>query len=266
MAFYNLADRGVKDFRIRIDKLNRAMRDPLEGVVGDGTVFRMRYRPVAETPTPILYTSGSLGDDMYELDAESGTVVFNSAPSVQPTATYYWSNMTDDTVREVLFAGFHEMEGRWPRRFKLVDGSGNEILYPADEDTINVVDQNGVDPPCGDDTFSTSAVERNLLLVCARYAYLSQRLDHTSEHYFRFREDRGLTVDKQRIPDNIGTALIQAETQMKAAIRSAQAKYFTSGENLGTALKQPGTIDYFEGYEWQTDSRDDDYRTTYAGQ
>ena len=266
MAEYDLVTRGLKDFRIRIDRLHKATRDPLEGIVGDGVVFRTRYKPVSSAPAPVLFTSGSIGDDMYSLDLDTGTVVFDNAPTVQPTATYYWSNVTDDEVVETLFAGFHEMESRWPRRFKLVDSEGVEVLYPAEEENIYVVDQNGNDPTCGDDTFSTSAAERSLLLACSRYAYLAGKLDDAAEHMFRFREDRGLTVDKQRVPANIDLALTRAESQVKSALRGAQAVYYTSGEHLGTVILQPGTQEYFADHEWQTDSREEDYRSTYAGQ
>jgi len=202
---------------------------------------------------------------LYDLDTETGTVVFDTAPSTQPTMTYHWSNMTDSEVVGILFAGFHEMEGRWPRRFKLVDGDGDEVLYPGEADNIYVVDSSGVDPTCGSDTFSTSAAERQLLLVCARYAHLARKLDETAEHVFMFREDRGLTVDKRTIPQNIDLALKNAESQVKNAIRAAQAKYYTDGEHLGSAILDVHTADYFTDYEWQTDSRDEDYRATYAG-
>lgn len=263
---YDLVARGAKDFRIRIDRLHRVVRDPLEGIVGTGVVFRTRFRPVSSTPTPIIYTSSLVDAADYELDNETGTVVFDAAPTVQPTATYHWSNMTDTDVVETLFAGFHEMEGRWPRRFKLVDGAGAEVLYPSEASVIYVASQTGVDPPCGVDTFSTSAAERQLLLSCARYAHIASRLDDMAERAFMFREDRGLTVDKKVIPQNLDLALKNAESQVKTAIRGAQAKYYTSGEHLGGAHLQPGTVDYFEDYEWQTRSRDDDYRETYAGQ
>jgi hypothetical protein len=261
---YDLAIRGRQDFRIRIDRLNKAVRDPLEGVVGSGTVFRSRFAPVSDTPAPTLYTSGSLSTDAYSLDCDTGTVVFTDAPTMQPTMTYYWSNMTDSEVVGVLFAGFHEMEGRWPRRFKLVDAEGAEVLYPDDATNIYVVDQNGVDPPCGSDTFSTSAAERQLLLACSRYTHIARRLDEMAERAFMFREDRGLTVDKRSVPQNLDLALKSAESQLLTALRSAQAKYF-SGSNLGCAVLDVRTIDYLEDYEWQTDSRDQDYRATYAG-
>lgn len=262
---YDLAVRGKQDFRLRIDRMHSVVRDPLEGVVGVGTVFRTRFRPVSTTPAPVVYTSGSMDTDLYELDAESGTVVFDTTPETQPSMTYHWSNMTDDEVVGVMFDGFHEMEGRWPRRFKLVDDGGDEVLYPDEASNIYVVDQSGNDPVCGNDTFSTSAAERNLLLVCARYMHLARRLDETAEHMFMFREDRGLTVDQRTIPQNLDLALKNAESQVQNAIRAAQAQYFTSGEHMGSAILDVHTADYFSDYEWQTRSRDDDYRATYAG-
>ena len=261
---YDLAARGVQDFRLRIDRLNKAVRDPLEGVVGAGTVYRSRFAPVSETPTPVLYTSGSMDPSTYDLDEDTGTVVFDSAPAVQPTMTYYWSHMTKSEVVGILFAGFHEMEGRWPRRFKLVDSEGAEVLYPDDADNIYVVNQAGTDPVCGSDTFSTSAAERFLLLSCARYTHVGRKLDYMAEHAFAFREDRGLSVDKKSVPPNLDLALKNADNQVKQALRAAQAQYY-SGEQYGMAVLDPHTIDYFTDDEWQTDSRDEDYRATYAG-
>jgi hypothetical protein len=202
---------------------------------------------------------------LYDLDAETGTVVFDTPPSSQPTATYSWSNLTDSDVAEVLFAAFHHMEGRWSRRFKLVDNGGSEVLYPADASVMNVVDQDGVDPTCGSDTFSTSAAERNLLMACARYAYLSELLAAEVNEAMMFREDRGLTVDRRRVPENIDLALQRADNDVTRSMRMAQAKYYTGGDHLGTAILQPGTQEYFADLEWQTDSRDEDYRGTYAG-
>lgn len=262
---YDLKTRGVKDFRLTVDRLAKQVRDPLEGVVGANTVFRARFYPVSSTPVPVVYTSGSVAATEYELDYETGSVVFNSAPAVQPTMTFSWSNMTDDRVVDILAAAFAEMEGRWPRRWKLVDSTGAEVLYPSESDEANVVNAAGIDPPCGSDTFSTSVAERNLLMACARYTHLASKLDEAAERHFMFREDRGVTVDKTRVPANLDLALKRADSDVKQALRSAQVKYYTDGRHLGTALRQPGTIDYFSDYEWQTDARDDDNRTTYAG-
>ena len=262
---YDLKVRGVSDFRLSVDRLAKQVRDPLEGTVGGNTVFRARFSPVSSTPTPIVYTSGSVAAGEYTLDGDTGTVVFDSAPSVQPTMTYSWSNMTDEHVVDILVAAFHEMEGRWPRRFKLADSTGAEVVYPSDSDEVNVVDSAGDDPTCGSDTFSTSAVERHLLMACARYTHLVQKLDEAAERTFMFREDRGVTVDKSRVPQNLDLAVARSDNNVKQALRSAQAKYY-SGSNLGSAMKQPGTMDYFADYEWQTDSRDQDYRLTNAGQ
>ena len=258
---YDLVTRGMKDFRTRLDRLQRQVRDPLEGMVGgNNTVFRTRHRPVSSVPTPVLFTSASIDPSAYDLDTDTGTVVFGSPPTSQPSMTYSWSNLTDTRVVETMFTGFHEMESRWPRRFKLIDGEGTEVLYPSEETEIYVVDQNGVDPPCGSDTFSTSAAERNLFLACARYSYLSGLIGDEADKAIMFREDRGLTVDRRFVPENIDKALLKADGDVDRALRSAQAQFYTRGEHLGTALKQPGTRDYFSDYEWQEDSRSQDYR------
>lgn len=263
---YDLKSRGVKDYRLSMDRLNRRLRDPLEGTVGTNTVFRTRFKPVSSSPAPTVYTSGSVDSSEYELDAETGTVVFDSAPSVQPTMTYYWSNLTDTEVAELLFMGFHEMESRWPRRWKVVDSDGaTEVMYPSEATEMNIVNQSNADPTCGSDTFSTSAAERKFLLECARYASLASKLGEAAQHNFMYREDRGITVDKRSVPGNIDIALKMADKGAERAMRSAQAKYYTDGAHLGEAQKQPGTKDYFTNFEWQTDSRDDDYRETYAG-
>lgn len=262
---YDLKSRGIKDYRLTMDRLQRQVRDPLEGAVGTNTVFRARFHPVSSTPTPTVYTSGSVASSEYDLDSETGTVVFDSAPSVQPTMTYSWSNMTDEQVVDLLARAFEEMESRWPRRWKLVDSDLTEVIYPSDATEINVVNQSSADPTCGSDTFSTSAVERKLLMECARYVSLASKLDSAAQDHFMYREDRGITVDKRSVPGNIDVALQRAEGSLRRALHAAQAKYYTSGTHLGEAQKQPGTKDYFTDYEWQTDSRDDDYRTTYAG-
>ena len=262
---YDLKVRGIKDFRRNVDRLKTQVRDPLEGSVGSNTVFRARYYPISSDPTPVVYTSGSLSADLYTLDRDSGTVVFDNAPAAQPTMTYKWSNMTDSEVVDVLVNAFDEMESRWPRRFKLVDSDGSAVLYPEDATEVNVVDSSGNDPTCGSDTFSTSSVERAFLMACARYRYLAEKMDQAAERDFMYREDRGITVDKREVPKNLDLALKKADGDVQRALRSAQVGYFATGAGLGVALKQPGTKDYFTDYEWQTDSRDQDYRSTYAG-
>lgn len=263
---YDVKTQGIVDYRLTNDRLKKQVRDPLEGIVGVNTVFRARYYPVSGAPTPVVYTSGSVASSEYSVDNDTGTVVFNNAPSAQPSMTYYWSNMTDDEVVDILVGAFQEMEMRWPRRWKLVDSDGTtEVFTPSSATEINIVDQNLNDPPCGPDTFSTSVVERKLLMACARYTTLASRLDFAAERYFSYREDRGITVDKRDVPKNLDIALTRADSQVKQALRAAQAKYFSGGEHLGAAMKQPGTVDYFEHYEWQTDSRDLDHRDTYAG-
>jgi len=263
---YDLKSRGVKDFRLAVDRLKYAVRDPLEGSVGTNTVFRARFYPISSTPTPVIYsTSGSVDPSGYELDTETGTVVFDSAPTAQPTMTYKWSNMTDTEVVDILVLAFQDMESRWPRKFKLVDSDSSEVLYPSEATEVNVVDTDGNDPTCGTATFSTSTVERDMLMKCARYSNLAAKMDMAAEQYFMFREDRGVTVDKTKIPANLDLALKRADADVKRAVRAAQSKYYTSGAHLGEAQKSPGTQDYFTDYEWQTGSRDDDYRTTYAG-
>ena len=263
---YDLKTRGILDFRRFADRLQPAVRDPLEGAVGtSNTVFRARFYPISSDPTPTVYTSGSLPTTLYTLDRDSGVVIFDSPPTVQPTMTYKWSRFTDTEVVNMLADAVDEMEGRWPRRWHLADQDGSTVLYPEDATEANIVNADGNDPTCGADTFSTSTVEHGFLMACARYRYLSNRLAESAERDFSFREDRGITVDKRSVPSNIDLALKRADNDAVRAMRSAQAKYYTAGEHLGAAFRQPGTKDYFTDHEWQTDSRDEDYRTTYAG-
>ena len=263
---YDLKTRGVQDFRRFGDRLQTAVRDPLEGAVGtSNTVFRARFYPISSDPTPIVYTSGSLPVSGYSLDRDSGVVAFTTPPTVQPTMTYKWSNLTDSQVVDILADAVDEMEGRWPRRFRLVDSTGSAVIYPDEADEANVVNADGNDPTCGLDTFSTSTAEHGFLMACARYRYLANRLEDAAGSDFMFREDRGITVDKRSVPQNLALALKQADNRATRAMRAAMAKYYTTGAHLGAAFKQPGTKDYFTDHEWQTDSRDEDYRDTYAG-
>jgi hypothetical protein len=263
---YDLKTRGVQDFRRFGDRLQAAVRDPLEGAIGtSNTVFRARFYPISSDPTPIVYTSGSLPATLYTLDRDSGVVIFDSPPTAQPTMTYKWSRLTDTEVVNILADAVDEMEGRWPRRWHLADSDGSTVIYPEDATEANIVNSDGNDPTCGADTFSTSTAEHNFLMACARYRYLANRLEDAAGSDFMFREDRGITVDKRSVPQNLALALDQADNRATRAMRAAMAKYYTGGEHLGAAFRQPGTKDYFTDHEWQTDSRDEDYRTIYAG-
>ena len=185
----------------------------------------------------------------YDLDEDTGTVVFDSAPAVQPTMTYYWSHMTKSEVVGILFAGFHEMEGRWPRRFKLVDSEGAEVLYPDDADNIYVVNQAGTDPVCGSDTFSTSAAERFLLLfpdVDLRFATnLVERIRQTMEMArleYRKEEIRvtvSCAVTEVAVEDSPEKLYARAESTLREAKRYGRNRTFVHEGRYPTPVVPP---------------------------
>ena len=265
MAFFDLATDGVTLFQ-RVEPVlvkRKVARDPLSGLVdGANQVFYTSYAPILTSGSLSVFTSGSLVGGT--VDYETGEVTLAAAPSVQPAATYTFTPFTTSAQLSFLIAGFHLMETRWPRGWKLVDAGG----VAADETSaaVRVVDSGGADPACGTLTFSTSQAQIGFFFACLRLAYLLTRLTGASVDDFMWRETlRGMTVDKTRRPSNISLAIDQARKEVEGALERAQDEYYTNGEHLGGYVGSPMSIEYVEGLEWQTDAESEDNRSRRGG-
>jgi len=254
---YDLKVDGVRDFRLYVSRPRVVVREPLSGYVGVDTTYRSRYRPWLRDPAPSIFIgSTEAGSDTYHVDLESGTVEFTTVPDQQPSASYHWSDVGDDEAIGVLISAFREMESRWPRGFRLFNGSGLDMFYDDGSSPLYVADWDGNDPACGRYSFSTSPVEREYLMSCAKYVVIANALQEAAQHSFAYREsDRGITVDKTNVPRNIESALKVLDGEVYRKMRVAQSVYYSSGQHLGRAMIQPATEDYLDNYAWQPTRR-----------
>ena len=88
---YDLKAGGVADLSRSVLFRSRTIkRDGLSGLVdGSNKVFRTTYYPLLSSVDIIIYTSGSVvSADDYSVDYDTGAVIFDTAPAVQPEADY----------------------------------------------------------------------------------------------------------------------------------------------------------------------------------
>ena len=261
MALYDLAVTGFTGFARygRVLSQRKIPRDPLIGVV-DGTnkTFFTNYKPLlTSASTAVIVGLTAVGGSV---DYETGQVDLTAAPNDQPQATYTFTPYTATQILQFVISGFEEMEGaRWQRGWKLVDAAGNT----ADETSPNVyvVDSSGADPNCGGIIFSLSRVQQAFLMACCEYRYMLSQLDEATLSDFQYREgSRGMWVDKSKRPANIDLAVGRADEKVKRSLQQAQDAFYTSGEHLGAYVPNPVTAEYKDLLEWQTHSKQQDYR------
>lgn len=256
---FDLAIQGFLAFtRVSLSIAQRKIaRDPLAGLVnGANKVFYTNFWPMLSSGSSpiVLYDGASPAVGGGTADYDTGEVVLANVPTSQPLATYTFTPYTGTQVIRFLINGFVEMESRWGRGYKLVDGSG----AAADETSarILVADSNGLEPTItGNLTFSQSILQIGFLIACADYAYNVAVLGEAARTDHMVREGiRGMTVDKTKRPPNMEVALDRLDTKLSDTLYSAQL------EQLGTAvygafIAGPLTLDYLYNQEWQTSSK-----------
>lgn len=272
---YDLLVSGFLDFnRFATVLAKRTIsRDPLSGVLdGVNRVFKTSYYPILTTGSlrVYAYSSGSvLGGTA---DYDSGEVVLDTAPSVQPEATYTYTPYTTTQTTQFLISGFDEMELRWSRGWQLMTTGSNPGTSVGDwteaTDTslnIYVTDTTGSgDPLCGSVYFSKSRVQLALYMACCEYRMLLSQLSDHSINDIQYREGlRGMLVDATKRPPNIALALEAANKRIEAALARAMEQFYPDGDHYGGFQADPATRDYMAGHEWQTDSKDNDVRDTW---
>lgn len=256
---FDLAIQGYLAFtRVSLSIAQRKIaRDPLSGLVnGSNKVFYTNFWPMLSSgSTPIVLYDGAtpLGGGG-SADYDTGEITLNAAPANQPLATYTYTPYTGTQVIRFLINGFVEMESRWGRGYKLVDGAGNA----ADETSarILVADANGSEPVItGNLTFSQSILQIGYMISCADYAYNVAVLGEAARTDHMVREGiRGMTVDKTKRPPNMEVALDRLDTKLNDMLYSAQLEQLGTGV-YGAFIASPLTLDYLYNQEWQTSSK-----------
>lgn len=261
---YDVKAGGVADLSRSVLFRSRTIkRDGLSGLVdGSNKVFRTTYYPLLSSVDIIVYASGSVVPaDEYSADYDTGAVIFDTAPAVQPEADYTYTQLTVDQFVDILMAGFDEMEGRWNRGFVLSSDGTTYVVATRDSTNIYLVaraaDDAVSDPSFRSTTFSASRTQIRFFIACCEYILLQMRADDSAPALYMFREGTGgLTVDKSRIPINIERALERKEKQLFQLLESAQGEFYEDGEAWGTYVPPVITEEYEEVYEWQKEARD----------
>jgi len=263
---FDLAVEGVRILsRAGLFRRHKVIRESLGGIAdGSNTVFRTAYSPLVEAEGVTVYLSGgSYSSGSYTVDYDTGTVIFNSAPSAQPQMDYYHANLTTREFKQILLDGFDLMEMFWRRGLRVSSGSVTFQEGTEDDDHLYVVDGSMSDPACGNSTFSQSRAQIALLRVCALIAYLDNLLVSAADEDIDIREDRGLTVKRSHRTSNIERALNAKLAELRRALETAQSESYTSGEQWGAYLKSPATQGYLSAFEWQEYSKQNDLRALY---
>jgi hypothetical protein len=254
---YNLSVQGYVDMaRMGVLDQRKISRDPLSGLVDKvNTVFQTTYYPLLTSGSLQVYTSGSLVSGT--ADYNTGEITFDSAPLVQPKATYTFTNYTTDQLLMFMLNGFDEMELRWEREWKLVDQNGN--LADQTSGSLYVVDANGNDPTCGVTSFSQSRVQVAFFLACVEYRMRLTQFGQAANTDYSYRSTGGITVDKSKRPSNFDLNVKALDGRLARALKMAQEQYYVNGENYGAWIGNPSTLDYLQNFEWQSESKDMGY-------
>lgn len=267
---YDLRVEGVADLsRSMLFRVRPIVRDALSGLVdGSNRVFRTTYYPLLTSGSIIVYEGGSeVLPSGYGVDYDTGAVIFDTAPDVQPEADYAYSELTQEQFIDILMAGFDEMEGRWNRGFVLSSSSTTYAAADRDSDHIYVVARGAnnevCDPPFRGNTFSASRTQIRFLIACCEYGQLQMRADDAAPSLYSFREGTGgLTVDKSRIPANLERTLERKERQLAQVLDIAQGEYYRGSAPWGAYIAPPVSQEYRDVYDWQTEAREQDRRSS----
>lgn len=255
---YDISVRGMVDFAryTHILEQQKISRDPLSGILdGNNKVFNTQYSPVLTSGSVGFYVNGSLVPGT--MDYNTGELTLTTAPSAQPFATYTFTPYTSFQTLQFLLRGFDEMETLWPRSWRVVDASGNY----ADETSANlyVVDSAGNDPTVGSLLFSASRNQIALLMAASEYGFLKTRYYSAAGSDYMWRETvRGMTIDKQKRPENLKGAVEMARENLDRILAGA---WIDAGvASYGAFTANPATLDYMANYDWMTTALANDNR------
>jgi len=261
VAHYDLTVDGVRDLsRSGLFALQAEYREPLDGIPdGSNLLFRTQYRPVLSSEDVTVYLSmsgGSVSSGSYTVDYDSGSVLYNTAPTQQPAISYTWANQTLRQFKQILMDGFTTMELLVQRGWRL---SSSFVTYSAaDEDDTNiyVVGSSDLsDPETGDATFSTSKTQIGFFQCCCRLAYLNHRLLRAAEDDIDYREDRGISVTRTRRTPNLEAAFQVEWQKMTKYLEAVWEEIYDDADVYGDYIEPPATEFYLSDYQWQEASK-----------
>jgi len=254
-----LVDRVARLFNKRY-----VARDPLSGVVDSvNTIFYANYPPILSSGSMGVYTTGSapLASSAYTVDSDFGALYFNTAPSVQPVASYSTAKYSDLTVRSLLVAGFDEMEGLWFRGYSLSTTVGSIVPITESSATAYVVDTSGSDPVIGSVYFSTSRNQLNLYAKCVQLAFYRTLMGEHALSDFIWKEAQGLSIDKSMTVRNLKIAYDSLWDTLKKVLEQAQVEQLGDGL-YGGAIAPQMTREFVAHRFWQKVAAAEDWTGT----
>lgn len=262
---YDLAVQGIRDFARYGSALSQQpiSRDPLSGVVdGINTVFHTNYFPILASGSLVVRVQNSVVSGVADYD--TGEVTLNTPPLFQPVANYTTTPYTGTQMLQFLMSGFDEMELRYSRGWKLVDGLGDPAIETSAQ--LYISDRDGAEPVILDPlTFGLSRTQISFYQLCAEYRYYLAIYGLKAQTAYMWRETvRGMTVDQSKMPANLKGLIETLEKRLADAQSMAEAGYY-DGTNYGAYVSAPATLQYLGGMEWQTDSKNADYRSLVPG-
>lgn len=257
---YDLFTDGLQDLKdLLIFRTEKFSYQGMLGLTsGSNQLFQTPHHPLLSAATTTIYLSGvALSSGSYTLDTETGMARFASAPSegVQPEATYYRCDYSDTQLKQILWAAFRQMEMRWRRSLRLSSSSvsyaaatiRSAYAYLCDDDEL-------IDPVIsGSIVFSTSHVQTGLLLAIAQLILTQQERDQAAKTAISFREDRGMAMDRSKIPDALSQAVAYQEKLVTDALREAQRENYGT-EHPGGFISREPSDDYTHNFAWDEDA------------
>lgn len=258
---YDLKVDGITAFIQRRPEAQRQMRrQPLIGLVGSNKEFMFPTFPVLSTSVKVYVANALVLPANYTLDADMGVVLFNTAPSAQPTADCVAMALSNQQIAYYAWAGFSLMESMWTRNYLLTSSNTAFAFASPTSDHIYVcqgpVSTGGVvtDPSAGQLTFSTSQLQREWMARCMEMAYLDSMQAQAALSDVNVRERMGgIQIQTDHRSQSIGQAKERLWRELWDAMYAALDEWDPSMAHYGGAVDAPHSTMYQQQWQWQTD-------------
>ena len=263
---YDLWVNGLLDADRFARLFNKSQRshDPLSGIVDNvNQYFYARMTPILASGTVSVYTSGSnpLPSSDWSVDYNSGLFILNTAPSVQPTASFQTARYSDLQMRSILIAGFDEMENQWFRGLCLSETTGSLTLVTETSGSALITDSNGNAPASVNGVpFDLSRNQIGFYVKCVQLAYLKSLIPESALFGYIWSESGGLKVDKSLTAKNLKYGIDAIEADMPKAKQAAQLEWVGAAALYGGSIPVPYTAEFVSHRWWQKRSMQENWR------
>jgi len=262
MAFFDLAVEGLARLR-RMTPLGETpvASEPMAGLVdGVNTLFRTRKSPVKTNSISVVAGGVAVPGTLVPPDIFDCT----AAPVAQPYASYTLQPLSDLRAKQLLMDGVTELEGRWPRGWRLSSSTASFVAATENDAHIYVLSEGALTDPSDDVALSTSENQRGLVMACAMYVFRMAQAFAASLAAVSIRGTAGgMTLDRKAIPSAILAALAMYDRRIQTQLIQAMMEW-TGGDSLGGRVGAIATRDYMLAYEWQTAAKLENWSALYS--